>query len=384
MKPFDSRIGFTPLVVEEPTYLYEGGGGSGYWPEYNGNGGDKNNNGEMRKTSMSERGGKNGISKNLPNSKYAWAFLIASVIEAIIVIALESIVFELYFNSSFSKVGLGKGIPIYLIIFVFSQVFQIILAYDAVRAQNTIQIIGFVLFNICCLVYAVFQLTQIKSSICSDQPCNDDGVGTTLLGHISPFLISVAVVLGACDIIYVYLGARLYQEFGWKIYKKIGADPKMRNNYRWYQIFLMLLKLDIFFFLGFSIQFLFLVLRAGDVEYPLTVIALPLTVLLLFMAAYAVRHESHLLMWIFLGGVVSGMAYFIFKLVRMYDSTQRAKYRYTYEIMTLFAGISLFLLACTAGNAIICFKNFDSGLKQHILRDSAEQREPPDRRLSLD
>jgi len=371
--------------VEEPTYLYEGGGGSGYWPEYSGNGGESSENGEVRKMSMSEKGGKNGVSKNIPNSKHAWAFLVASVIEALVVIVLESMVFELYFNSTFSKGGLGRGIPIYLIIFVFSQIFQIILAYDAVRAQNTIQIIGFVLFNICCLIYAIFQLTQIKSSIaCStDQQCDMDGY--MLLQRITPFLVSVAVVLGACDVIYVYLGARLYQEFGWRIYKKIGADPKMRNNYRWYQIFLMLLKLDIFFFLGFSIQFLVLVLRPGDVEYPLTVVALPVTVLLLFVAAYAVRHESHLLMWIFLGGVVSGMAYFIFKLVRMYDPTQRDKYIYTHEIMTLFAAISLFLLACTAGNAIICFKNFDSGLKQHILRDSAKElREPLDRRLSLD
>jgi hypothetical protein len=369
--------------VEEPTYIYEGGGGSGQWPEYNENGGES---GEKRKMSMSERGGRNGFSKNLPNSKHAWAFLLASVIEAVIVIVLESIVFELYFNSSFSKGGLGKGIPIYLIIFVFSQIFQIILAYDAVRAQNTIQIIGFVLFNVCCLVYAIFQLTQIKSSIDHpNDPPPDKEDGVKLLNRISPFLISVAIVLGTCDIIYMYLGARLYQEFGWRIYKKIGADPKMRNNYRWYQIFLMLLKLDIFFFLGFSIQFLVLVLHAGDIEYPLTVVALPVTVLLLFVAAYAVRHESHLLMWIFLGGVISGMAYFIFKLFRMYDSTQTGKYLYTHEIMTLFASISLFLLTCTAGNAIICFRNFDSGLKQHILRDSAEHVDNnQDRRLSLD
>jgi len=50
----------------------------------------------------------------------------------------------------------------------------------------------------------------------------------------------------------------------------------------------MFLKLDVFFFLAFSVQFLVLVLSQHDPEFALTIAALPITLIILILAVYGV------------------------------------------------------------------------------------------------
>ncbi|OAD08790.1 hypothetical protein MUCCIDRAFT_158968 [Mucor lusitanicus CBS 277.49] len=301
---------------------------------------------------------------NSPNSVF---LVVLSIFEAIVVIALEAVIFAKFYHTEFSANNLGLGIPVYLMIFIFSQIFQVLIAWDAVRAQNTIQVIAFLLFNICCFVYAVFQFKQIADALDS-QDSDLEQLATSLTFLINRLLIVIAVITGVCQLIYFYIGARLYQEFGWKIYKKIGADPEIRNMYRWYQIILTILKIDFFFFLGYSIQYLVLVLRSGDYEFALTIVAIPLTCLFLLLAVYSVkkiRHESRWLMGLFFIGMFAGVAYFIFKIYRIYDPSQSEKYRFVKEFLTFFASVSLALVVLTIINALICCLNFGKGLKPH-------------------
>lgn len=59
--------------------------------------------------------------------------LLSVIVEAILIIALESYLASVFLSSYSSLTeSPAKGIPVYLIIFVFSQLFQVILCWDAV------------------------------------------------------------------------------------------------------------------------------------------------------------------------------------------------------------------------------------------------------------
>lgn len=141
------------------------------------------------------------------------------------------------------------------------------------------------------------------------------------------------------------------------------------------QIYIALLKFDFFFFLGFTVQFVVVVREhTSDVEFALTIAAIPVTIAILLAAAWFTRRESTLGMCSTIVLYFGAMAYFLFKLVRMYDTDNPARvadYEPARKSLTTFAVITLLLLIMTIINCAWCTANFNKGLKPHIQRRRA-------------
>jgi len=302
--------------------------------------------------------------------------MITTTIQACIVLAIEAYIFAKFQESlepGVHATSESKTIPTYLTLFIFGFLYQLVLVYDSLRLKNTIQVIGLCMYNAGMLIYASIQYDQIHKVINALSSPTDTSPaqlipGSDVWADIQPYLVAVPCIIAVFTVILSGIAWKLYDEFAWTIYKHISADLRMKRRFLTYQIYIALLKFDFFFFLGFTVQFLVIVTGLADAEYALTIAAVPITVLILFMAAFWTRRENKLGMigTIFL--FFCGLAYFIFKLARMYQPSHEGNYLPVRKSLTSFAVITIVLLVLTIAIASVCTGNFDKGLKPHIMK----------------
>lgn len=162
-----------------------------------------------------------------------------------------------------------------------------------------------------------------------------------------------------------YCSYQMSKQFGWNIYKKIGADVQIQRMYRMFQFFVLALKIDIFTAFMVSIFYVIQfalkpasVLWESVVQVIITVLIIPM----LYFARTAGSTESKARMITFL--VFLCLVLFHFAL--MFAQTLQPNNNWYTWIVLVWLGISFILI--TAALGIICMKNFDKGLKPFVQR----------------
>lgn len=208
-------------------------------------------------------------------------------------------------------------------------------------------------------------------------------------------------MVGITEVTYLATFYWIFSDFGWRVFKQLGADRRIKRAYATYQVFLCILKFDGFFFVAFSLQLVLLVLQQNDTEVRsalspkpkaeaeltpmqrwLTVAALPVTIIILLMGYFAVRRENNSLFWAFFGGCLVGAAYFVYKvpfftlidelaadplpsqLIQIYKN-RATDYQLVFKSLTVFASLCFAALLCTCIVGGLCYRNFDKGLRYH-------------------
>lgn len=311
-----------------------------------------------------------------PNSLWTWAFIIITFVQAALSLGFEGYVFAKFQTALRPGASNQQGfrtIPTSLTLFIFGFLYQLALAWDALRLKNTIQVLGLCLYNIGLLLYAAVQRGQIYDSYNLLKSKNYVDDNENFWGATNGFLTALPCVLAVGTILMSFVAWKLYDEFAWSIYKHISADLRMKRRYLTFQIFIALLKFDFFFFLGFTVQFVVIIIETSDPEFWLTIAAIPVTIVILVLANYWTRRENRWGMGLIITLFFAGLAYFLFKLIRMYQPAHGWRYKTIRRPLTVFAVITLILIIITIINACACVINFGRGLKPHILNIEKER-----------
>ncbi|KAI0818605.1 hypothetical protein BC629DRAFT_1463133 [Irpex lacteus] len=268
-----------------------------------------------------------------------------------------------------------KTVPCYLALFILAVIFEIFMAFDALRLRNVIQLIGILGFHIALVVFAAIQVHETRAAIVqpgSTNPRLVGGVGS-LWKKVEPFLIVSPVIIGVSWLSLAYWARELYFEFGWAIFHVVGANPALKTMYQYYQIMICLLKFDFFCFIGVTMQLLILVLQTNSAEFGITVAAIPVVLFLLIGAGFAVQREIKWLMSISLVLMLASETYF-YKLVRFYEPASKEQYETTRATLTTFTIVAFLLLFATFAVGLRCFADFDKGLAPSKTHDVNKRR----------
>ncbi|GBE82305.1 UPF0658 Golgi apparatus membrane protein [Sparassis crispa] len=298
------------------------------------------------------------------------AFVGTIVLQAIVVLVMVAITFAFVEPDVDYTITRYKTLPCYLALFALAEIFELVMTFDALRLRNVIQLIGILLFHMGLTVMAALQIHETRTALVWDSGSvlNTSGPGS-LWHKVLPFLVVTPIVIGVAWFVMLYFFRHLYYEFGWAIFHVVGADPKMKTMYQYYQILICLLKFDFFAFTGVTMQLLIIVLRENSAEFGLTVAAIPIVLILLALSGIAVQREIKWLMSISLILMLAAQTYFIYKLVRFYEPSSDQQYLSTRATLTVFTIAASLLLFATFGMGVRCFADFDKGLDKSKLHD---------------
>jgi len=147
----------------------------------------------------------------------------------------------------------------------------------------------------------------------------------------------------------------------------LGADRGVKRMFLHLQVFLCLIKFDVFFFVGFSVQWIFLVLNDHmDFEYYITIAALPFSLVVLAIGHAAAHKENKWLMLGFVAGSTAACVYFVYKFWKILKFRNDTLLHPVFKSLMIFSVLAIILLITTFAWAMILMNNFGQGLKSRV------------------
>ncbi|RUS17221.1 hypothetical protein BC937DRAFT_90248 [Endogone sp. FLAS-F59071] len=352
----------------------------------------------------------NTVLHRVNETPWTRAFIVTTILQAGCVIILESLVLNAnqdeydqlgLFNEVYSNTNITVMLPEFNgpvnmaqatapaldrfnrlkyenIFFMAFQAFQLWFTFDGLYYHNTIQLIASTLINLLCAAFGVIQILESQKWLARVQEIVIAFQITDVQLYLQVKWIELALtlVMMAFALTLIFMAYKVYKQYGWVIYKRIGANITMQGHFKTYQIFIMLMKLNIFFELGFSVYFLIGIAddsynwQAVDSSPGLLIFHAVITGLILpmlFLAYNALRNEYQYLMWLFIAFCLTAIGDFIY--ILGHSIAPQTDDNWFFWIFIILVSIVLAIITTIYG--FLVMGNFGKGLKAYITRPSS-------------
>lgn len=274
-------------------------------------------------------------------------FIVVTILEAVDVIALtiERIFAQTTFNTV-AKIAL---------ILCLATTFMLYTAINGVLSENKFELVSYLFATLLISLCTIYAYVFFPNNGTSPQ-----GIVVWIR------LVSVCLF---CPLNFV-IGWLTYKAFGWKIYRKIGANITLQRIYTQYQIFLSLLKIDLLFALGLVLGIGLFQLDNSTAFY-IDLAMIPFTIMWAMVGWFGVRNEVRISVGFFLALAIIEPSYVVWKAIGWIHTTPPSVGGvYTFVTICAAAVFSIIIRGCVVAFSILTYTNFGKGLKAVFEKES--------------
>ncbi|OSS43579.1 hypothetical protein B5807_11775 [Epicoccum nigrum] len=317
-----------------------------------------------------------------PRTNVEYAYLGVTASQAIGTSILEIMVLQRYFSWINDVVWQGPTsyvVPVHFALFVFGNLYMAVLAFDALRTRNNLQLFGICIFNMGVFTFAVMRINQ--THVISQTLPDNIAAGNKpfvkdvpFWSKVQPALIVNAIIPGVCMIASWLLTFKLNREFAWAIYRHISGSLSIRRKYLTYQVLLVVMKLEAYFVIAFIVVYGLIDVHYELPEFPLTIAIIPLLFVQMGMTIHFIKHENKFGAFAAIVFRMAEIAYLISRILILNGIPKSRRSATTLkDEMLFFAGCALTLAIVACVNAMLCLLNFNQGLKPLLLNSGWKQ-----------
>ncbi|KAK1145024.1 hypothetical protein N8T08_004739 [Aspergillus melleus] len=318
-----------------------------------------------------------------PGTTAEWLFCGALTIQAVTILILETFTlaqWASWVQPNIIQITISYITPLNLGILLFACLYLSILGIDAVYHKNEILLLAICASNTCGLAYSIMQYKHIRAAI-HHLPLSYDGqfrpfvdLDRDIWPQVKPAQLAAPAIIGLCTLILWPLAYQLHRQFVWELYRSINGDAKTKVRHRAYEIYVVLLKVDFYFIIGFILQYNLIDVHFDEPEYSLTMAIIPATLIVMFSGLYLVRSERKIATICVIICYFAMIAYLLSRIIILFGNGLRANTDGK-DMMLLFAFMALALTTLMVLSVIRCILNFGQGLKNVLKPNTLSDRE---------